>query len=59
MQDTTVGRHRLGGPGRVPVSALVRVVRRNLFVAWFKPGKHRRAEPVRGTVRRPATAHAV
>lgn len=54
MQQSTVGRHRIGAPGRFHVSLLVRVARRNLLVAWFVPAKHRRpltlsARPTRRT----------
>jgi len=38
------GRHRLGIPGLIPVTALVTVARRRFFLAWFRPGKHRRAD---------------
>ncbi|HYO01539.1 MAG TPA: hypothetical protein VET27_06475 [Mycobacterium sp.] len=38
------GRHRLGSPGLIPVTALVTVVRRRFFLAWFRPGRHRRAD---------------
>ncbi len=35
------GRHRLGRPGLIPVTALVTVVRRGFFAAWFRPARHR------------------
>jgi hypothetical protein len=35
------GRHRLGRPGLIPVTALVTVVRRGFFAALFRPAKHR------------------
>lgn len=60
MLDTfTGGRHRRGTPGLTSVTALVRVVRRNLFTALFVPGRHRVPVAARGVVRRPAAAHAV
>ena len=65
MQVSSVGRHRPGSPGAISVGALVRVVRRNFFVALFVPGKHRWARvqrpqlPARaGGVRRPAAQPA-
>jgi len=53
------GRHRLGSPGLVPVTALVTVVRRRFFLAWFRPGKHRRADYRPSGRRTPQTAAAV
>jgi len=41
------GRHRLGRPGLIPVTALVTVVRRGFFAAWFRPARHR--SPVAAT----------
>ena len=41
------GRHRLGRPGLIPVTALVTVVRRRFLTAWFRSGKHRRPADVR------------
>ena len=37
------GRHRLGRPGLIPVTALLTVVRRGLFASWLRPGRHRGA----------------
>jgi hypothetical protein len=43
------GRHRLGRPGLIPLTALVSIRRRNVFTAWFRRGKHRhQAIPVVG-----------
>ncbi len=42
QEDAGRGRHRLGLPGLIPVTALVRVVRRGLFASWLRPGRHRR-----------------
>jgi hypothetical protein len=36
------GRHRLGRPGLVHVTAFVTVLRRGLFESWRIPGRHRR-----------------
>lgn len=36
----TGGRHRLGRPGLIPVTALVQVVRRGLLRSWLRPGRH-------------------
>ncbi|MEP6562817.1 MAG: hypothetical protein ABJD68_17290 [Nakamurella sp.] len=36
-----IGRHRLGRPGLVPLSALVTIRRRSFFTSWFRSGKHR------------------
>ena len=35
------GRHRLGRPGLIPVTALTTVLRRGFIRAWFRPGRHR------------------
>lgn len=35
------GRHRLGRPGLVHVTAFVQVVYRGLFTSWRQPGRHR------------------
>jgi len=35
------GRHRLGRPGLIPLSALVTIRRRSIFTSWFRSGKHR------------------
>ncbi len=35
------GRHRLGRPGLVPVTALITVVRRGFFGSWLRRGRHR------------------
>lgn len=35
------GRHRLGRPGLVPVTALLTVVRRGFFSSWLRRGRHR------------------
>lgn len=35
------GRHRLGRPGLIPLSALVTIRRRSIFALWFRSGKHR------------------
>ena len=53
------GRHRLGIPGLIPVTAMVTVARRRFFLAWFRPGKHRRADyrPSGQRSPRPAAAH--
>ena len=61
MRDTTIGRgrHRLGRPGGIAVTTLVRVVRRNFFLALFTAGKHRAVEPTTTGVRQPAPVHAV
>jgi hypothetical protein len=53
------GRHRLGSPGLIPVTALVTVVRRRFFLAWFRPGKHRRADYHPATQRSPRPAAAL
>lgn len=48
MRSTTLirGRHRLGRPGLVSVTAFVTVVRRGLFQSWRIPGRHRRVHTV-------------
>jgi hypothetical protein len=46
----TVGRHRLGRPGLVPLSALGILVRRGLL-SWFRVGRHRWTAPRAGAGR--------
>ena len=53
------GRHRLGSPGLIPVTALVTVIRRGFFLAWFRPGKHRQVDYRPAGRRTPQTAAAV
>jgi hypothetical protein len=48
------GRHRLGRPGLVHVTAFVAVVRRGLFESWRVPGRHRRSS--REQIREPLRA---
>jgi hypothetical protein len=53
------GRHRLGRPGLIPVSALVTVVRRGFLRSWWRPARHRYVESPatrRVGVRAPAAA---
>jgi len=53
------GRHRLGRPGLIPVSALVTVVRRGFIRSWWRPARHRYVESPatrRVGVRAPAAA---
>ena len=37
------GRHRLGRPGLIPVTALVTIARRGFFRSLFRSGRHRAA----------------
>lgn len=53
------GRHRLGRPGLIPVTALITVARRGLIRSWFRPARHRRsavATPSEQPVRIPVPA---
>ena len=47
------GRHRLGRPGLIPVTALVTVVRRGFFAALFRSGRHRGPVAPRRAAARP------
>jgi hypothetical protein len=50
------GRHRLGQPGLVPVTAMMKVLRRGFFSSWLRPGRHR-GSAAPGTSRKAARAH--
>jgi hypothetical protein len=51
------GRHRLGRPGLIPLSALVTIRRRSFFTSWFRPGRHRYTG-IPAVQNRPATTRA-
>jgi len=42
-ERTLTGRHRLGRPGLIPVTALVTFTRRGFFRSLFRIGRHRAA----------------